>query len=514
LLSNATCTATTWLQKNGLEHGRVYGFAAPKATADRDAWHKGNFRDGTGDTVAGVFAATAWKWDGTVKDFNTDQAWEFQEAPVVDGVTSTTHTFWNSAGRDTGGSKTEHNSPDPRGGKRFVQGSTAGYVGMYDFTGITAKLTALAGGALPLSFSATYEIIEGESDVSDRIVLHGKGVRADGGLQTHMNDGKNKETFEDIDGLEWIAAAGGKDYIIIQEDGGNQFGERTFLAEIPPSGVKPTYAFIAQAGGAQNTRTGAKNKVSVPAGTWSRATASEFSGVADLSGILQASTGLGGKARRDADAAVAIEDKYIAFGLQQHSQGGGIIDDFRVDRGGQILIWKPANLHPVPLKEGEAKAEVFVSVKLTGYTVDTFKAAEQTAFKNGVAVLAKVNAADVKINKIYASAARRHLLAAGVEIDYSVKVKDAAAAAAVTKTLVSTTPETMAAVFKASGLAAIQSVAVTKAPSNAAPVVASPAPVKAAPVVPAPSVVASGAAVAKSVVTALVVLIAMIASLA
>jgi hypothetical protein len=57
----ACAGACTWLQKNGLEHGKVYGFAAPIATADRDAWHKGNFR----------------------------QAWEFQEAPVIAGAAAT-----------------------------------------------------------------------------------------------------------------------------------------------------------------------------------------------------------------------------------------------------------------------------------------------------------------------------------------------------------------------------------------------------------------------------------------
>jgi hypothetical protein len=342
--AGASCGGTcTWLQTNGLEHGQTYGFAAPTATTDRDAWHKGNVRDGTGDTVVGSFAPTAWKWDGSVKDFTTDQAWEFQEPPLIDGAVSSTMKFWTAAGRDAGGKKTEHNSPDPRGNARFVQGSTAGYMGIYDATGITATLTGLAAGALPGSFDATYEIIEGESDISDRIYLGGKGKRADGNDQTHMYDGSDKNTFEDIDGLEWFAAAGDKDYLLIQEDGGNRYGERTFLAEIPPSGKMPTYMFIAQAGGKLNTRNLAK--VSIPAGTWASAQASEFSGSVDLSGILLAATALGGAARRAADATVAIEDKYIAMGLQQHSQlDTGVIGDFRVDRGGQLYIYQPANL--------------------------------------------------------------------------------------------------------------------------------------------------------------------------
>ena len=129
---------------------------------------------------------------------------------------------------------------------------------------------------------------------------------------------------------------------MIQEDGGNKFGERMFIAKIPAPGKKPIYHFIAQAGGTLNTRNLAK--VSVPAGTWTSAKASEFSGVVDLSGILKSTTALGGAARRAADATVALEDKYIAVGLQAHSQLSGVIGEFNVDRGGQIYVYKPANI--------------------------------------------------------------------------------------------------------------------------------------------------------------------------
>ena len=342
-----TADTTNFLAKNGLACGRVYGFAVPSTTEHRDAWHKGNFRNGTDDTVTGYFAQTQWQWDGTVKNFDDDQAWDFQNPPMKTDATGpeASYMFWTAKGRDAEGAKTEHNSPDPRGGNRFIQGSTAGYMGIYDFTGIKTILDGLTGAALPKSIAATYTIVEGESKISDRIELGGKGKRADGNDQTMMMDSSaDKETFEDIDGLEWIAAADNKDYIIIQEDGGNKYGERMFIAEIPAAGVKPTYKFIAQAGGSLNTRT--KAGVSVPAGTAATATASEFSGVADLSGILKEGTALGGAARRAAEATVSIEDKYIAVGLQHHSASGGVIEKFNLDRGGQVYIYKPDNILP------------------------------------------------------------------------------------------------------------------------------------------------------------------------
>lgn len=352
----ADCTADTtndFLARNGLACGRVYGFAVPSATTDRDAWHKGNFRDGTDDTVTGYFARTQWKWDGTVKNFDDDQAWDFQNPPKKDtdaSAASDSHKFWTAKGRDAAGAKTEHVSPDPRGGSRYIQGSTAGYMGIYDFTGITATLNGIPASntgesTFPASIAATYTIVEGESKISDRIDLRCKGKRADGNDQTMMMDSSaDKDTFEDIDGLEWIAAADNKDYIVIQEDGGNKFGERMFLAEIPAAGVKPTYKFIAQAGGSENTRT--KAGASVPAGTATAASAraSEFSGVADLSGILKEGTATGGAARRAAEATVSIEDKYIAVGLQHHAANGGVIEKFNLDRGGQVYIYKPDNI--------------------------------------------------------------------------------------------------------------------------------------------------------------------------
>ena len=339
------CAATSscgFLEKNGLAYGKVYGFAVDSSTADRDAFHKDALHAST-PTLSGTWASTNWQWDGTVKDFEHDLAWEFQESPIIDGAASTTHKFWTAKGRDEDGKKTEHNSPDPGFDKfgTFVQGSTAGYYGIYSTPTLKTVLDGLTGSALPSSIPATYELLEGESDITARIHLGGKGKRADGGNQTMMYDGKgstpDKATFEDIDGLEWIRASDG-DYFVIQEDGGNKYGERMFISKRPEAGANPQYHFIAQAGGSLNTRS--MSKVSVPPKTWARAASFEFSGVVDFSGILSQST-LGGFARRTAEAAVAINDKIIALGLQPHGIAGGLIQAFGLDRGGQVYAWKP-----------------------------------------------------------------------------------------------------------------------------------------------------------------------------
>lgn len=89
--------------------------------------------------------------------------------------------------------------------------------------------------------------------------------------------------------------------------------------------------------------------VSIPRGTFSQATAHEFSGVVDVSGFLAKdddgnfvmSSSDTGFERRQADATVAINDKNIVLVLQAPSQNGGIFSAFQLDRGGQLYLLQP-----------------------------------------------------------------------------------------------------------------------------------------------------------------------------
>merc|ERR550514_2334904 len=148
-------------------------------------------------------------------------------------------------------------------------------------------------------------------------------VNADGSIYDSA-----KATFEDIDGFEWLASSDNADgYVVIQEDSGNDFGERTFISKVE-IGTPMTYYFIAQSGGDDNTRI--KVGVAVPAGSAGSPNTHEFSGVIDISGMLAkdasgnylASAG-DGRAKRAAEAATDITDKIIAFGLQAHSINKG-----------------------------------------------------------------------------------------------------------------------------------------------------------------------------------------------
>lgn len=326
-----------FLARNGFEHGALYGFAVDcTVTASRDAWHK---TASAGDTVRGAFYKLRWQAQrGVVRGFEHDGSWEFQDAPR--GAPAG-WCFWNSNGKDRRGAKTEHVSPDPRGGQRVLQGSTAGYFGIYDFS----SLPSLLGSSFPDSIPATYTVYQPESDVRNLIELGGAGIRADGNNQKMMRDSsRDKSTFEDVDGMEWIAAADGQDYFIIHEDGGNWYGERKFLAKV---GIPMKYYFVAQSGGRANTRELAG--VSSVAGVHGGAGSHEFSGAFDLSGLLRKDASgnfalpvkdVTGK-KRELEAATPINEKTIAVNLQAHTNRAGFAVTFGSDRVSQVLAYRP-----------------------------------------------------------------------------------------------------------------------------------------------------------------------------
>jgi hypothetical protein len=315
--------------------------------------------------------------------------------------------YWNANGYDESGLKTEHLSPDTRAGiTAFIQGSTAGYFGHYYVHELGEKLST--GTGLPASLEGTYYVYQGENDITAQVNIGTDGLlnmvdACPGAVDATVNcddDDSVKRTFEDIDGLELISSAEGL-YAIIQEDSGNELGERMFITKLEhdDDGAELEYMFIAQSGGKYNTRMG--NGVGIPAGTNGAGGSHEFSGIVDMSGMLKRNTGEasengGGEAsenggkkeskeskeskknkknkknkkmskkgtrnvrrldsngantfavsagdgagKRAAEATVPINEKLIALGLQSHNLDAGVVRAFKADRGGQVLLYQP-----------------------------------------------------------------------------------------------------------------------------------------------------------------------------
>lgn len=374
-MSGSDAPEDDYLARNGFRYGKVYGFATdmsasgPTGGLFRDAFHKP--RD-NGSKVDGKFVAIDWMWDGEVRNFRHDGAWDFQLD--VPGYAGTDMMWWNANGYDASGSKTEHLSPDTRPGiTGFIQGSTAGYFGHYYIHDVMAALDAADGG-LPHELDSTYYVYQGEQDITAQINLNGDGLynivpECPGAEDATVNcdrDYSVKSTFEDIDGLEIIAAAEGL-YAVIQEDSGNDLGERMFISsalEHEMDGQEITYNFMAMSGGKYNTRMAAM--VGVPATSSGGGGSHEFSGVIDLSGMLamkgkkskKARTLKGkkdkkgkkssfkikahdGAAKRMAEHEVPINEKLIALGLQSHNLQSGVVSALKADRGGQVLLYQP-----------------------------------------------------------------------------------------------------------------------------------------------------------------------------
>lgn len=285
--------ADDFLARNGLRYGKLYGFAIDMS---EDGPADGLFRDEfhtpreNGAQVDGKFVAINWQWDGVVKNYRHDGAWEFQND--VPGYEGTDFKWWNANGYDESGSKTEHLSPDLRPGvSAFVQGSTAGYFGHYYLNDLGEKLATADG--FPAEIDSSYFVYQGQQDISGQIELGGAGLTnevpecpgASDATVNCDNDDSVKNTFEDIDGLEVIAASEGL-YAIIQEDSGNELGERMFIVKLEHESddQELTYNFIAQSGGKYNTRMA--GGVGVPAESNPSGASHEFSGVIDLSGMI------------------------------------------------------------------------------------------------------------------------------------------------------------------------------------------------------------------------------------
>lgn len=206
--------------------------------------------------------------------------------------------------------------------------------------------------------------------MTEQIVLGGAGMLPDGNNATYNWDDVSKgpkATFEDIDGLEIFEAADGNLYAMIQEDSGNDYGERMFISsplEHNADGVDLSYYFVAMSGGEANTRQMAG--VSVPKGTACHdgekfdANAHEFSGLFDMSGLLRKDEDGNfammasdtGAVKIAQNAMVGINDKYILVGLQAGNLACGVIGAFQADRGGQWLLYQPE----LPVFENELSA--------------------------------------------------------------------------------------------------------------------------------------------------------------
>lgn len=338
-----------FLARNGMLYGRIYGFAMPTesyAALGLEANPAAKMMDeylqnaDAPNTFEGRFYPTSYQWGGwdnpvAVKDTEM-MLWE-QAGEQPDG-----YTFFN------GDSKAEHPAVDPDITRtRYVQNMTnkGGILG-FDFGNIGAALDA-ANGDLPEYLDASGIRVVAAVDGALTLKTGGEGAVKGGSAAIHVE--KNKAAMVAPDGLYWTKHADGS-FLIVDEDSGNDFGERKYVLPINESDMTLSEAntgyLLGIAGGKHSSRYQAG--ASALGGAFSKATTSEFSGSWNVTALtakkgpygifgFYSADELAGTGEQKIIQGINTEDQLFIGVVQARGESGGAVAEQGADAGGQIF---------------------------------------------------------------------------------------------------------------------------------------------------------------------------------
>ena len=338
-----------FLARNGMLYGRIYGFAMPTesyAALGLEANPAAKMMDeylqnaDAPNTFEGRFYPTSYQWGGwdnpvAVKDTEM-MLWE-QAGEQPDG-----YTFFN------GDSKAEHPAVDPDITRtRYVQNMTnkGGILG-FDFGNIGAALDA-ANGDLPEYLDASGIRVVAAVDGALTLKTGGEGAVKGGSAAIHVE--KNKAAMVAPDGLYWTKHADGS-FLIVDEDSGNDFGERKYVLPINESDMTLKFAntgyLLGIAGGKHSSRYQAG--ASALGGAFSKATTSEFSGSWNVTALtakkgpygifgFYSADELAGTGEQKIIQGINTEDQLFIGVVQARGESGGAVAENGADAGGQVF---------------------------------------------------------------------------------------------------------------------------------------------------------------------------------
>ncbi|MEO1551723.1 MAG: calcium-binding protein, partial [Pseudomonadota bacterium] len=151
------------------------------------------------------------------------------------------------------------------------------------------------------------------------------------------------------DGGYWVKASNA-DVLVIDEDSGNDLGERKMAVVIDTDTMKPTEMakgyFLAMAGGGASPRAAAG--ATALAGAIDKPRTSEFSGTWSLTGLLAKKADgsfytmdeLAGTGLQEVAGSVPINEQMLMGVVQHRTASGGQVSDVQADRGGQIFMFQ------------------------------------------------------------------------------------------------------------------------------------------------------------------------------
>ena len=366
-----------FLARNGLLYGKVYGMAADAATyaaldissPDADDRMMDDYLKNADapDNFSVRYYAVDYQWDG----FDTPEA-----------VKDTEVLAWTKDGDDgeadlspaagytwfSGDTKVEHPAVDPDISKfRFVQNMTdEGAILGVEFSDLIAELTA--DGNLPDYLSADVTRLVSAVDGSMTLDTGDKGIGHNGeSAATHLEAGAAKLVAPD--GLQWIKTAD-TDLLILDEDSGNDFGERKIAIELDADAFtlknEGEGTLLALAGGSKSPRAAAE--ASALGDAFSRATSAEFSGSWNVTGLVAtkgdgsfySQAELAGTGEQQVISERPLSEQLMIGVVQMAGESGGQVADMAADQGGQIFQFSLdlPGVAPKPIS-GTAQADLY-----------------------------------------------------------------------------------------------------------------------------------------------------------
>jgi hypothetical protein len=241
------------------------------------------------------------------------------------------YTFFN------GDKKAEHPAGDPSGKPRYAQNMTkSGALIGVDFGNFEFD------GDLPEYL--TSDVIRMVPAIDGALTLNigEEGKTVDGDASIHME--KNKAQMIAPDGLYWVKSAD-KEVLIVDEDSGNDFGERKYTLTIDGDMNVEEGHLLAIAGGKHSSRY--QQGVSALGGAFTKAGTTEFSGSWPVTALIARKADgsfytkeeLEGTARQDIRDSIDLADQTFVGVVQARPESSGAVEANGGDAGGQLLMF-------------------------------------------------------------------------------------------------------------------------------------------------------------------------------
>jgi len=196
------------------------------------------------------------------------------------------------------------------------------------------------GENLPASLPANVTRAVGSWDGALTLDIGGEGTTKDGDASIHMEKGKAQMIAPD--GLYWAKAAD-KEVLIVDEDSGNDYGERKYTLTIDGDMNVEGGNLLAIAGGKYSARY--ENGVSAIPGAFTKPGTNEFSGSWPVTALIARKDDgsfytmdeLAGTGRQDVRGTMNLADQTFIGVVQARPESSGVVAENGGDAGGQIF---------------------------------------------------------------------------------------------------------------------------------------------------------------------------------